>query len=199
MKACTPKGEPLKFLLNLIADPINGCVLWPYSKNPKGYGTVWFDGHMRLAHRVALILLTAEDPEHLQAAHGCRNKLCVNPLPAHGLRWATPIENQRDKKADGVDNSGERHGRAKLTQSDVLYILLDQRNASDIAQDFGVSTINIHKIKAKQGWSYLYEEYDYRSIVITTVSEVMGPGNAGMEGLIPISLHASSVCAPPHE
>lgn len=71
-------------ILNKIHVAESGCWLWLgwTEKREPGklsYGKVWWDGKMRIAHRVIYILLVGEIPPGKQIDHLCRNPSCVNP------------------------------------------------------------------------------------------------------------------------
>ncbi len=71
----------------------SGCVVWHGSRNNRGYGVIWFDGKLHLAHRVAFFLEHGRwTSAHLVTDHVCNNKACVNP--AH-LRELQNHENLR--------------------------------------------------------------------------------------------------------
>lgn len=53
------------------------CAEWPLARDPNGYGRVWFQGRMRLAHRVAWFLAYQEWPTEA-LDHLCYNTACVN-------------------------------------------------------------------------------------------------------------------------
>lgn len=57
-----------------------GCRIWTRAQNNRGYGVVYFDGKLRLAHRVAWYLKHGRwpDPE-MVLDHECNTKSCVNP------------------------------------------------------------------------------------------------------------------------
>ena len=150
----TPEGEPLKFLEDAVKNPDpDACVIWTFGTFSNGYGSARKDGKTMKAHRLALIMFTGTNHPHLEAAHGeCHDRLCVNPLH---LRWATAKENNADRKRDGTHNMGERNGRAKLTEPEVLAILQDPRRHREIAADFGVSRRLICSIKAGKAWAHL--------------------------------------------
>lgn len=83
----------------------DSCWLWTGCTGEGGYGFFswrYLDGRRngRAASRCALELaLGRRIPEHLEAAHSCRNRHCCNP--AH-LSEKTKVENEADKIRDGT-------------------------------------------------------------------------------------------------
>ena len=145
----TPHGEPLSFLASQPSG--NECIEWPYTKTGNGYGVVRFQGKLRGAHRVALILRDGIDPDDLTVAHApiiCHNPLCVN---VDHLRWATMAENLADRPADGFDYH-EGNGNAKLTWEKVAKIREDDRSNVDVAATLGVSAATISMIRNNKSW-----------------------------------------------
>lgn len=70
-----------------------GCHEWQGSRNNKGYGVIWFDGKLRLAHRAAWLMNYGEWPTpSLVVDHICENKACVR---IEHLRLLTNGENIR--------------------------------------------------------------------------------------------------------
>jgi len=154
------------------------CLVFPFSRDRKGYGVVWVkkaDFRRRTgAHRLMCELAHGEPPSsRLEAAHSCgmgRNG-CVNP---RHLRWATRKENAQDAVAHGAvfnpygqpgtrkDGTraatiGESHGRARLTRSDVERIrnhLAHGGKVKDAAEAYGVHRSTISLIKSGKNWSY---------------------------------------------
>ena len=58
----------------------NGCWEWQRSRNNRGYGVIYFDKKLRLAHRAAFLLEHGRWPaEGLVVDHKCNTKACVNP------------------------------------------------------------------------------------------------------------------------
>lgn len=55
------------------------CWAWTAARNPAGYGMVWWDGRMVLAHRLVYELLVGPIPAGLTLDHLCRVRWCVNP------------------------------------------------------------------------------------------------------------------------
>jgi hypothetical protein len=153
----TYRGQPLQFLESAILSAQDDCIVWPFSKLKNGgYGHVYLDGKLHTANRVVLIRVAGlpADPS-MVAAHApgiCHNPACINP---RHLRWATDAENATDRVVDGTENFGERQGRSKLTEAQVLQIFRDERNHSEIAAAYGVSRSHVSSIKRGDSWSWL--------------------------------------------
>jgi hypothetical protein len=69
----------------------DGCWEWTAAK-VVGYGRIWWNGKLQLAHRVMYELHVAPIPEGLELDHLCRNPGCVRP---DHLEPVTHFENQR--------------------------------------------------------------------------------------------------------
>lgn len=154
----TPAGDCTRFLQDNKDYAGAECLIWPYSTDSAGYGRLGNKDGWRGAH-VLMLEMTAgpkPTPEH-ECAHSCGkgHKGCVNP---RHLRWATPSENAMDKLPHGTHIFGERHGRAKLTDNQVLEIreLLAQGTSQDkIAETFGVSQASVSLIRHRKRWAWL--------------------------------------------
>ena len=83
---------PERFWSKVDLAPNGSCWLWMASIDDKGYGTFWWNGAVRKAHRTAYVTLAAEVPDGLVLDHLCRVRRCVNP--AH-LEPVTVGENNR--------------------------------------------------------------------------------------------------------
>lgn len=138
---------------------VNGCMLWlPEPRTAKGYGkfsVVSSDGRYAdmNAHRYSCFLANGEPPKpDLDAAHGCTTKDCV--APAH-LYWATRVRNMADKHRDGTEQTGERHGSAKLTEQDVLEIYSSTERGVDLAAHYGITPTAITHIRKGRTWTHI--------------------------------------------
>ena len=92
---------------------------WMYLGPPdsSGYGQTMVSGLS--AHRLAYRLYVGPIPPGLVVRHKCDIRLCVNP--AH-LTVGTQKDNIQDAVAKGRMASGERNGKAKLSEKDVSEI-----------------------------------------------------------------------------
>lgn len=71
---------PLNALQGKSITTPDGCHVWQRATNNRGYGVVWFDGKLRLAHRVAFLAKHGRWPaEGIVTDHACDNKACINP------------------------------------------------------------------------------------------------------------------------
>lgn len=110
-------------------------------------------GETYYAHRVVLQFFTQREGEGLEAAHGpCHRRHCVNPKH---LSWKTHKENAADMLRDGTSPRGERQGRNKLTEAQVLAIRADPRPQPQIAADYGISSPHVSGIKSRRFWGWL--------------------------------------------
>jgi hypothetical protein len=67
-----------RFWSKVDKDGPGGCWLWTGARSSEGYGTIWVDGKMVLAHRLAYQLYVGPIPEDRELDHRCRVRHCVN-------------------------------------------------------------------------------------------------------------------------
>lgn len=93
-------------------------------------------------------------PKH-EVAHGDGNH--VNDV-ASNLRWATPTENNEDRRRHGTLPLGERHHAAILSEEQVKEILSRFRGGEpgiSIAKDYPVKLKTLYRIKQGRAWRHL--------------------------------------------
>jgi hypothetical protein len=148
----------------------NGCWEWTGVINCN-YGQLSVKGKRILTHRYSLQLhLGREIPKGTEVRHMCHNTTCFNP---EHLKEGTHSENMNDmvlasRQAKGnelsqklkgiqhINGRGEKNGRSKLTEHDVLQIRNDTLKSNrDLAKDYGVSDTQIMRIRNRTTWKYL--------------------------------------------
>jgi hypothetical protein len=102
----------------------------------------------RYAHRLVLEAFVGPCPEGMECRHFPDGDPTNNKLS--NLSWATHLENQRDKPAQGTNNDGERNGLAKLTNRDAAIIrtryATEYVTQQSLADEYGVSNSRISNI-----------------------------------------------------
>lgn len=147
-----------------------------------GYGHFSIRKERMPAHRASWRLNRGPIPAGMKILHGCDYRACVNP--AH-LRVGTTQDNVADRVARGrsafgsangsirfperrpsgdrninrsnpeVACRGERHGRSKLTEADVLAIRASSLFQREIAQLFGISRGAVCSIRSGKNWRHV--------------------------------------------
>lgn len=141
-----------KIFWNSVVDKATGCWIWSMYKNPDGYGQITVDGRSRSAHRVSYAVNRGPIPEGWLVCHRCDNPSCVNP---DHLFVGTNADNLGDMARKGRHKpcKGEKHGRAKLTEADVIAIRASQGvSHSKLAAKFGISKTQITRIRGGEYW-----------------------------------------------
>lgn len=136
--------------------PESGCWIWIGSTQNKGYGAIRINHKTYQAHRVMWEIRNGKIPEDMCALHRCDIPSCVNP---YHLFLGTQRDNVHDtiNKKRRNDARGERHGRAILTEQQVLNIRKDSRIHSVIGRDYGVSKSAIKHVKSLETWKHVKE------------------------------------------
>lgn len=134
------------------------CLVWTGSRRgyKTGYGCLYVGGEVFAAHRVAWTLAFGEIPRGLHILHSCDNPPCVR---VEHLRTGTVADNAQDRMKRNPRAHSEGHPRAKLTNADVVAILLlfgsGMFKSKVLALAFNVSQTVITEIGYGRSWTYL--------------------------------------------
>lgn len=137
---------------------LNACILHTKSLDMDGYGKSWLNGKSISAHRKVYMQYFGSIPKGLCVLHSCDNRACVN---IKHLRLGTPRDNSNDMKKRNRNLFGEKHPRALLTESQVLWIRENchpwkrGQSFADAARKFKVSESAINGVISRLNWSHL--------------------------------------------
>lgn len=153
------KGNGYKFLHGLLGTDNQECVLWPFTRLPKGYGMLGHNGLHWRAHRLMCQMTHGHPPtsKHV-AAHSCNNPSCVNP---NHLSWKTSTENHLDQRSAGTQHTNKYGptGALEPAQVKMIQALKGVATQAAIAEQFGVSEETIRRIHI--GVTYNKPPIDY--------------------------------------
>lgn len=138
-------------------DPITGCWLWTAAVNrPGGYGVVRWKGRSTYAHRAMYEQTYGTIPAGMDVCHTCDTPACVRP---EHLWLGTRTDNMQDMIEKGRRTwpaaTGSANARAILSEDDVRVIRTDNRVASAVASDYGVTASAIQAIRSGKNWSHV--------------------------------------------
>lgn len=85
--------------------------------------------------------------------HSCDNPSCCNP---EHLFLGTALDNKTDCVSKGRHVKGRSvYWKAKLTEADVIAIRADRGTSYDVAEQYGVSAVNVQKIRKRNTWKHI--------------------------------------------
>lgn len=115
------KSPNERFETNAVRVTETGCRIWFGPSVPRGYGVMSFNGRQRYTHRIAWELANGPIPTGMHVLHDCDVPSCIN---VDHLHLGTHKDNMNEKMSRKRCNSptGESHGFAKLTKTQVEYI-----------------------------------------------------------------------------
>jgi hypothetical protein len=148
MSATKGNGKTYQWLLDHKDHDGDYCLIWPFNRNPNGYGQLGYLGKTGYAHRMMCELVhgPAPSPNH-EAAHSCGNGHMGCAHPKH-LSWKTRTENRLDCRMHGTQVRSTHGKRGRLTDDQVMQIkaLKGKKTQAEIAFTFGVSEPTVRDI-----------------------------------------------------
>jgi len=151
------KGLPRKWLEDHSKYESDECLEWPFCRNKRGYGQIYFDG-FTLAHRWMCHAVNGDPtPKKPFALHSCGNGHlgCVNPKH---LYWGSGVENYQDQIKHGVVARGERSGRARLNREIVRRIrkcAAQGNSKTEISDTLGIHRDAVRSVLRGRTWAWL--------------------------------------------
>ena len=150
------KVDMEKFTENI--QKTESCWIWQGFTLGDGYGGLIVDGKKVYAHRLSFDLHKGTIPPGMYVLHKCDVRKCVNP---DHLFLGSHADNMRDKAKKGrvVKLFGERSGRAKLTESDVLQIRKAYAaggvTQQELADQYGVTKALVGQVVRRVVWPHI--------------------------------------------
>ena len=129
----------------------NGC--WnciSHATCKSGYPVATINGKFDRLHRHFYTIYKGDIPSGAVVRHICDNRLCINPdhliLGSHG-------DNVADRVKRGRSATGERNGRSKLVEADVVDIYKNtDLPIMTLAKKYKVDPKVIRDIKKRRTW-----------------------------------------------
>lgn len=143
------------------------CWPWVGARAHNGYGSFGVgDGGIATASRVAWVIATGEEvPDGLWVLHECDNQPCCNArhlfLGDRAVNMADMVAKRRHWAHQGRNcvPLGEKHGRSKLRDAEVLRIRALRRDEhwthQRIADEFAISRRMVGLIVRGENWKHL--------------------------------------------
>ena len=141
------------------------CWPWKGGRDRQNYGKFWVAGAPgepgRTVHASQMALeLSLGRPlkAGMGACHHCDNPPCCNPAD---LYEGSPQENTADRHERGRDPRGERHGKAKLSESVVrelraAYVARDRRlGPTALSRRFGIPVGTVRNVVYGIAWRHV--------------------------------------------
>lgn len=134
------------------------CWEWQGSRHWQwDYGNFKVGDKVVAAHRMAWFIFNEKEiPEGLVVCHKCDNPPCCNPKH---LFLGTVADNNMDKKLKGrQDERGEKNGRAKISEKDVVDIRAAHKSGetyASLGRRYNLDPVSISYICTGRNWSHI--------------------------------------------
>ena len=151
-------GEFLRKFESLTDRAASGCWEW-LGGRVSGYGTIYRDGKLWKAHRMAWKIHHGSDPGDKCVCHSCDNPGCVNP---DHLWLGEHEDNMGDMKRKGRAKGfrGEANKSAKITAEDVLAIrelYSAGESQPKIGSKYGLDQTTVSDIVLRKTWAHVQD------------------------------------------
>lgn len=137
-----------------------GCLIWEYSRDARGYGQINYKGKPTKVSRLMCELIHGPPPfAKAEAAHNCGNGHLGCWHPQH-LEWKSHYDNVQDTVRHGRVPRGEKQGGSKLTKAQIAAICRDPRSGASLANALPVSSSQISAIRRGKAWTWTDDHKD---------------------------------------
>lgn len=149
-------GRGIQLIRSLVGHIGDACLIWPYCRDLRGYGTLGYNGKVLRASRVMCELVYGAPPtQKHHAAHNCGkgHEGCFHP--GH-LEWKSGRANQLDRRKHGTHTNGPGK-RGAVTAAQVIEIraakgIVTQR---ELAAKYGISDATVRGIQTRRWWKHV--------------------------------------------
>lgn len=145
-----------QFVSDALSADVEACIVWPFAvRKSSGYGAHSYScaGHKINVDVHRYVCGKAHGlPEyaHMQAAHRCGNKLCINQ---RHLYWATPAENMADAISHGTLRGGGRY-RQRFFEPQIADICTSTDSLVVLAAKYGTQPSYVGRIRQIHSHGY---------------------------------------------
>lgn len=129
------------------------CKIWPGAKSKAGYGQFRRKGVTYYVHRREWEKAHGPLPKGVHVLHECDTPACYE---LEHLFLGNQKINMKDMVEKKRHAHGMTHGRAKLTDAQIVLIRADPRTQKTIAADYAVHHSLISYIKAHKIWKEVH-------------------------------------------
>jgi hypothetical protein len=144
------KGEPRAWIAAHSTFDGPECLIWPFARRSNGYA----NGAENPLHLMCEAVHGSKPTQDSEVAHSCgRGETgCIHPKH---LRWATRLENIRDKFAHGTMQRGSQIVGAKLSDAAIVEIRSSRDSNERMAERYGVGRATISRARSGKTWKHI--------------------------------------------